>query len=324
VHKRVLTVLAVTVFVLTLLIVVAAGAQEKSTDASASPDDNGGGGGIQVQQQDQQVQAQDVQTQAQGCRDQRTLLTIGSETKNVTKKFNIEDDKFRVSYKVTFNNNNPDNKFTVEITEGSKKVESNSTEKNVTNRSFTVNEGSGEFKLETTVKPPQGAKYSLTIQDCRGDNSNNNHNNNNHNNNNHTYNTVAAASAHPNTTGTSTNGGTTSTASPAASSATPAAETTTANNASGANPNSGNFRCESFLRQVRGDNGALKNQYNGNQLFEHRFQQCLSGNVLTNTIPNRNLPFTGGMSLIALVAIGLAPLLAGAAVLRAMMRRGGR
>ena len=105
-----------------------------------------------------------------------------------------------------------------------------------------------------------------------------------------------------------------------------ATDTTTANtanaNAGAANPNSGNFRCEQFLHVVQGDNGALKNQYKGDQLFEHRFQQCLSGNVLANTIPHSNLPFTGGMPLIALAAIGLISLGVGATVFRAMMRRG--
>ncbi len=108
------------------------------------------------------------------------------------------------------------------------------------------------------------------------------------------------------------------------SSANSLAETTTANNGGGANPNSDNFRCEQFLHVVQGDNGALKNQYRGDQTFEHRFEQCLSGNVLANTIPHRNLPFTGGMSLIALAAIGLISLGLGATVVfRDLIRRGG-
>ena len=101
------------------------------------------------------------------------------------------------------------------------------------------------------------------------------------------------------------------------------ANTANANNGGGANPNSDNFRCEQFLHVVQGDNGALRNQYRGDQTFVHRFQQCLSGNVLANTIPHSNLPFTGGMSLIALAAIGLISLGVGASVFRAMMRRGG-
>jgi hypothetical protein len=75
------------------------------------------------------------------------------------------------------------------------------------------------------------------------------------------------------------------------------------------------------LRTVSDNNGALKSQYKANQSFEHRFQQCLSGNVLTNTIPNRNLPFTGGIPLIALAAFVLIALGVGATAFRTMVRR---
>jgi hypothetical protein len=81
------------------------------------------------------------------------------------------------------------------------------------------------------------------------------------------------------------------------------------------------FRCDFFLRQVSDDRGALLGQYRGNELIVQRFEQCLSGDVLVDTIPNRNLPFTGGMPLLGLAALGLVALIAGAAVLRAVMRR---
>ncbi len=85
----------------------------------------------------------------------------------------------------------------------------------------------------------------------------------------------------------------------------------------------GGRQCESFLRVVRDDRGALKAQYGGEELVVQRFEQCLSGDVLANTIPDRNLPFTGGMSpLLLAVAIGLAFIVVGFSVLRAIMRRG--
>jgi hypothetical protein len=77
------------------------------------------------------------------------------------------------------------------------------------------------------------------------------------------------------------------------------------------------------LRVVRDDTGALHDQYRRDEAIVQRFEQCLSENVLADTIPNRALPFTGGMSLLFLGAIGLAAIVAGAAVLRAVMRRGG-
>jgi hypothetical protein len=92
-------------------------------------------------------------------------------------------------------------------------------------------------------------------------------------------------------------------------------------NAAANRPDSGSFRCEFFLRTVTDDQGALRDQYRGNEQIVQRFEQCLSENVLADTIPNRALPFTGGMSLLFLGAIGLAAIVAGAAVLRAVMRR---
>jgi hypothetical protein len=103
-----------------------------------------------------------------------------------------------------------------------------------------------------------------------------------------------------------------------------AQETTTADNnraddARGADA----FRCEFFLRAVRDDRGALKRQYQNDELIVQRFEQCVSGDVLRNTIPNRKLPFTGGMPLFGLAALGLVSLIVGAAVLRAVLRRAG-
>ena len=119
---------------------------------------------------------------------------------------------------------------------------------------------------------------------------------------------------------------TTSTADPAATSEATAEETTAdATAADGAN-REGSFRCDSFLRVVRDEDGALRAQYRDgrgdDELVVQRFEQCLEGDVLRNTIPNRLLPDTGGASLLGLAAIGLASLVAGASVLGAITRRG--
>jgi len=108
------------------------------------------------------------------------------------------------------------------------------------------------------------------------------------------------------------------------STAAAAQEATTAdNNADGAR-GADAFRCEFFLRSVSDDRGgALRDQYRDDELIVQRFEQCVSGDVLVDTIPDRKLPFTGGMPLLGLAAIGLVSLIAGAAVLRAVMRRAG-
>ena len=86
----------------------------------------------------------------------------------------------------------------------------------------------------------------------------------------------------------------------------------------------GSFRCDSFLRVVRDENGALRRQYRDgdDELIVQRFEQCLEADVLRNTIPNRLLPDTGGAPLLGLAAIGLVSLVAGASVLGAITRRG--
>lgn len=111
---------------------------------------------------------------------------------------------------------------------------------------------------------------------------------------------------------------TTSTAD-AAQEATTAEANSNADGARGAD----SFRCEFFLRQVSDERGGLLNQYRGDELIVQRFEQCLSGDVLVDTIPDRRLPFTGGMPLLGLAVIGLVSMIAGAAVLRAVMRRAG-
>ena len=87
----------------------------------------------------------------------------------------------------------------------------------------------------------------------------------------------------------------------------------------------GSFRCDSFLRVVRDENGALRRQYRDgdrdDELIVQRFEQCLEADVLRDTIPNRLLPDTGGAPLLGLAAIGLASLAAGASVLGTVTRR---
>ncbi|MCA1688157.1 MAG: hypothetical protein LC714_06120 [Actinobacteria bacterium] len=87
----------------------------------------------------------------------------------------------------------------------------------------------------------------------------------------------------------------------------------------------GSFRCDSFLRVVRDEDGALRHQYRDgdrdDELIVQRFEQCLEADVLRDTIPGRRLPFTGGMPLLGLAALGLASIVAGGTLLGAVTRR---
>jgi hypothetical protein len=73
---------------------------------------------------------------------------------------------------------------------------------------------------------------------------------------------------------------------------------------------------------VRDDRGALRHQYQNDELIVQRFEQCISADVLRDTIPKRLLPGTGGLPLLGLAALGLASIVAGASVLGAGIRRG--
>ncbi len=298
-HTRFLPIFSGLAFALTLFFAVAAGAQEKSTGASL-----GGGGGVQVQQQDQPVSAQSsqgpigtmaVEPQAQGCQGQKREFSFEGRSQDTDKDFHIEGDKFRVVYDVTFDDPaDSNNEFTLNISNGSKFFTSQSTSNN--HEEFVIDEGPGDFTLKASLRPQNKGTYSITVYDCTKTETSNNNNGGGGNNDGGTS-TDTGTSTGTDTTGASlaqadTTGTTTAETTTANDTLNSLAETTTADNANGSN--SDNFRCESFLHVVRDDNGALRNQYRGNQLVEHRFEQCLSGDVLANTIPNRRLPFTGG------------------------------
>jgi hypothetical protein len=58
------------------------------------------------------------------------------------------------------------------------------------------------------------------------------------------------------------------------------------------------FRCDFFLRVVRDDGGNVRHQYRDDELIVRRFEQCLSEDVIADTIVNRKLPDTGGVPLL--------------------------
>ena len=294
-QTRFLTVLFGVTFVLTLLFAVAAGAQE---DATVSP----GGGGVQVQQvQTQQIQAaqvgtMDIETQAQGCQGQKKEFDVGPKSDNTDKNFHIEGDKFRVEYDVDFTDDDPDNEFTLNISNGSKFF--TSTSKGDNHEEFVIDEGPGDFTLKANLKPQGKGTYSITVYDCKNAESSNNNGGGGGNND------GGSSSGTSDTTGTGTTdttGTSTAQADDTTGTADASADPATADAAAGDGANrDGSFRCESFLHVVRDENGNLRRQYRDgdDEVIVQRFEQCLEADVLANTIPNRLLPDTGGPPLL--------------------------
>jgi hypothetical protein len=244
------------------------------------------------------LSATKVQAQSSQCAGADNVATFTGTQNQTTETFRIRGDSFRLTFDIQGSGS-----LDVAVVD----EDGGTVEERVTSSgdgSEIIDLGPGTFRLEIRERG-NVSSYDIDVDDCLGDGVN-----------------TAQINTAQNPTDTTTADTTT------ADTASPAAEDTTLQEAANPNPNTnvnrdGSFRCELFLRTVRDDRGALKAQYKGDQLIVQRFEQCLSGNVLADTIPNRNLPFTGGMSLLALAAIGLASLVAGAAVLRAVMRRGG-
>jgi hypothetical protein len=67
------------------------------------------------------------------------------------------------------------------------------------------------------------------------------------------------------------------------------------------------------LRVIRDDRGNVRHQYRGDELIVRRLEQCLSREVIAETIPNRKLPDTGGPPLLLMLG-PLATALAGAGI----------
>jgi hypothetical protein len=82
------------------------------------------------------------------------------------------------------------------------------------------------------------------------------------------------------------------------------------------NRNADEFRCESFLHEVRVVRGNVRRQYE--DLNTRRFERCLSKDVIPGTIVKRRLPATGGVPLIVLGFPAIA--LVGAGILLARRR----
>ena len=302
-----------------MLFTAAAGAQGESIDASGPASDDGVG---EVQgQQSQQVQGQDVQVQAASCPGARTVRTFRNQAGRHESRPDITGGAVRITYEVGGDGDSDGGDLFIELRDEEGDVIENITvdentngEGENTNSEGTAIASTEPGRHEFVVEADQGLNYFVRLVDCtnvdaRNENDNNNSNiNSNNNNSNNAGNTnddTVDVAQTENTTADTTTADTNS-------------EATTADDGSNADGvrDADAFRCEFFLRVVRDDRGALRAQYQDDEVVVQRFEQCISDDVIADTIPNRKLPFTGGMPLPFLAAIGIASLVVGAAVLR--------
>jgi hypothetical protein len=121
------------------------------------------------------------------------VLTVGPTTENTRTPFTTTGNVFRVTYDVAFNDPEAFNSADIDIEDRSGGlVDFVNLSEDETN-SFIVTDGAGSYDLVVRIYPPNGATYTVTVEDCHGATTG-------------TTDTTGAS-----TTGSATNGDTTST-----------------------------------------------------------------------------------------------------------------
>ena len=100
------------------------------------------------------------------CSETTTVLDIDSTTADTTESFQTTQRSFLVTYDVDFTDGqNSDNSFDLEIRDGSRMVESNTSTEDEQFSSLVL-EQPGSFTIETDVEPDRAAEYEVLIEEC--------------------------------------------------------------------------------------------------------------------------------------------------------------
>jgi hypothetical protein len=96
------------------------------------------------------------------------VLTVGPTTENTRTSFTTTGNVFRVNYDVAFNDPEAfNNTAEIDIEDRFGLVDFVNVHEDETN-SFIVTEGAGTYDLVVQIAPPNGATYTVTVEDCRG------------------------------------------------------------------------------------------------------------------------------------------------------------
>jgi outer membrane lipoprotein-sorting protein len=249
------------------------------------------------------AQAQYSGSASDGCATTSQVRLFTGTQDKTTEPFRITGDKFRIAFETERNGGNPRLEVIV-LTEHGQTTGQRFVVGGGDDGSRIIPLGPGTFRLELRA---DHVRYRIAVQECRADIAGNVN--------------VAQAATTPLTTAETT--ATTADTSSADSNSSASADAQTAGDGSNVDRSADAFRCDFFLHVVRDDRGNVRGQYRDDELIVRRFEQCLSKDVIADTIPRRRLPSTGGSPL-ALLAAGVllvSGLVAGASVLRAATRR---
>src|SRR5215213_8302662 len=105
--------------------------------------------------------------ESSACQNPQEVLTVGPTTENTRTPFTTTGNVFRVSYDVAFNDPEAFNLAEIDIEDRFGLVEFANVHEDQTN-SFIVTEGAGSYDLVVNIAPPNGATYTVTVEDCGG------------------------------------------------------------------------------------------------------------------------------------------------------------
>jgi hypothetical protein len=102
------------------------------------------------------------------CQNPREVVVVFPTTENTRTPFTTTGDVFRVNYDVAFNDPGDLVNFAeIDIEDRFGLVAFANTSEDETN-SYIVTEGAGSYDLVVNIDPPNGATYTVTVEDCMG------------------------------------------------------------------------------------------------------------------------------------------------------------
>src|SRR5215213_6874864 len=104
--------------------------------------------------------------ESSACQNPQEVLSVGPTTENTRTPFTTTGNVFRVSYDVAFNDPEAFNHADIDIESRFGLVAFANVNVDETN-SFIVTEGAGSYDLVVQIDPPNGATYTVTVEDCR-------------------------------------------------------------------------------------------------------------------------------------------------------------
>jgi hypothetical protein len=100
------------------------------------------------------------------CQNPQVVRTVGPTTENTKTPFTTTGNVFRVSYEVAFKDPEALNHAGIDIeTPSGGLVKYANLSEDETN-SYIVTEGAGSYNLVVQIGPPNGATYTVTVEDC--------------------------------------------------------------------------------------------------------------------------------------------------------------